>query len=684
MNRLRTLHGALSALALTTVLVVFGVVSACSRTSSEKADDYDEATKKFGVFVSSGRFESADSLVRAEYAAAMATGDSDRWCGSKVHEAVLNYYLYRPDAMLVAIDSATGWLDRQPETPTRMMMLQKVLQAKGTVYSHFYNNPDSAILYLTRGAEAAEKTGNRKEHALALANVADAYKLASRLDMAADFYHRAILEADTAGFTPEDYVSLYGGLATVYTGLRDFNNSAVWWKRTMDLWPRMIPFEKFNNLNNYGTDFYYRRDFAGALKTFKRLDNYLDSLPSADWEKNFVAVNMADCYLQLGMTDSVERLIPDSYRYFTEEQPNPVAVSYLHTLMMRRAWQRGNRAQVEHLIAVHPFSDTLRPEMQLLRLEFLSDYYGESGNPVKALDSYRRFKTLEDSIRSVAVSQSIAANRMAYERDRSVLSLKAENALQEGRIMRLLAIIGFVIALLLVIVGAVLVNRRRVLRREEKMLAKIAALRTETVRSRITPHFIYNALNHEIRNRDAGRESRLEAIVSLLRHQQFVASDIVTTLDKELEFTDNYISVQSDNYEGRFDYIREIADGLDPERLRIPSMFIQILVENAFKHAFPGVAPDETCRLMVCVRQPAPDRVTVSVFNTTPPGGGTALFPSTGTGLRVIMETIRMIRERDNVEIAFNLTMQTLAPDGSETGCLATYTIPLKWMEIEN
>ena len=609
---------------------------------------------------------------------------ADRWCGSKVHEAVLNYYLYRPDAMLVAIDSATGWLDRQPETPTRMMMLQKVLQAKGTVYSHFYNNPDSAILYLTRGAEAAEKTGNRKEHALALANVADAYKLASRLDMAADFYHRAILEADTAGFTPEDYVSLYGGLATVYTGLRDFNNSAVWWKRTMDLWPRMIPFEKFNNLNNYGTDFYYRRDFAGALKTFKRLDNYLDSLPSADWEKNFVAVNMADCYLQLGMTDSVESLIPDSYRYFTEEQPNPVAVSYLHTLMMRRAWQRGNRAQVEHLIAVHPFSDTLRPEMQLLRLEFLSDYYGESGNPVKALDSYRRFKTLEDSIRSVAVSQSIAANRMAYERDRSVLSLKAENALQEGRIMRLLAIIGFVIALLLVIVGAVLVNRRRVLRREEKMLAKIAALRTETVRSRITPHFIYNALNHEIRNRDAGRESRLEAIVSLLRHQQFVASDIVTTLDKELEFTDNYVSVQSDNYEGRFDYIREIADGLDPERLRIPSMFIQILVENAFKHAFPGVAPDETCRLMVCVRQPAPDRVTVSVFNTTPPGGGTAMFPSTGTGLRVIMETIRMIRERDNVEIAFNLTMQTLAPDGSETGCLATYTIPLKWMEIEN
>ena len=142
MNRLRTLHGALSALALTTVLVVFGVVSASSRTSSEKADDYDEATKKFGVFVSSGRFESADSLVRAEYAAAMATGDSDRWCGSKVHEAVLNYYLYRPDAMLVAIDSATGWLDRQPETPTRMMMLQKVLQAKGTVYSHFYNNPD--------------------------------------------------------------------------------------------------------------------------------------------------------------------------------------------------------------------------------------------------------------------------------------------------------------------------------------------------------------------------------------------------------------------------------------------------------------------------------------------------------------------------------------------------------------
>ncbi len=682
MNSLWTLRGAPKTLILLAGLSVLFIVASCTHSSSGTAEDYDAVTKQFGSLVSAGRFESADSLVRAERAEGLAAGDSERWCSSKVHEAVLNYYLYQPREMLVAVDSATSWLDRHEPTPARMMMLQKVLQAKGTVYSHFYNNSDSAIYYLTRGAEAAEKTGNRKEYALALANVADAYKLASRLDMATDFYHRAILEADTAGFAPEDYISLYGGLATVYTGLRDFENSSVWWKKTMDLWPRMIPFEKFNNLNNYGTDFYYRRDFEGALKTFSRLDNYLDSLPSADWEKNFVAVNLADCYLQLGMTDSVADLIPSSYTYFTEVQPNPVAVSYLHTLMMRRDWQKGDNASVDRLIAQHPFSDTLRPEMQLLRLEFLSDYYQSAGRPVQAMSAYRQFKELEDSIRSVAVSQSIAANRMAFERDSDVLRLKAANAVQEGRILRLLAIIGFVIALLLVIVGLVLVNRRRVRLREEKMLDKIAALRTETVRSRITPHFIYNALNHEIRNRDNGRDSHLEAIVSLLRHQQFVASDIVTTLDKELEFTDNYILVQSDNYVGRFRYEQQLDDGLDTSKLRIPSMFLQILVENAFKHAFPGVAEDRECQLLIRVSLLDSETVEVSVFNTEPTGSPQPA-PSTGTGLRVIMETIRMIKKRQHADIRFSMNLNAPAPDSFTTpGCLAAYQIPLKWMKI--
>ncbi len=659
---------------------LFLCLYSCSKRPEVDADSLAAMNERFSAMMASGEYDRADSMINAERSIACETDDSDRWCATKVQEAVLNYYLCRPDGMLSAIDSAVSYLDRMPETVVRLRMHQKALQAKGTVYTQFYFNPDSATYYLTAGADMAERAGDRKAYALALANAADAFKTNSQLDKASDYYHRAILEADTAGFLPQDYISLYGGLATVYTGLRDFENSAIWWKKTMALWPSMIPYEKFNNLNNYGNDFYYRGDYAGALNVFRRLDHYLDSLPSATWEKNFVSVNLADCYLRLGMADSVKDILPAASRYFTEEQANPVAMSYIHTLQMRKAWLNGDNNEVDRLIGQHPFSDTLRPEMQLLRLEFLTDYYDDIDNKSKAFGTLRQYEQIDDSLRSVTVSQSIAARRFEYERDADLLRLKAANAEQGSRIMRLLAVIAVIIVVLLTVIGIVLISRRNIRRREERMLEKIASLRSESIRSRITPHFIYNALNHEIRNRDAGMPSRLESIVSLLRQQQFVASELLTSLEKEIEFTDAYIAVQSDNLQGRLDYKLSIEDGLDPAALRMPSMLLQILVENAFKHAFPSIQPPEPCLLSIRVYKEG-DEVHIEVFNSTSPDSPTSGLPPKGTGLRIIMETIRILKEKHQVDIHFTLNLNHKTATDGVSGCLASYTIPYQWMK---
>lgn len=656
---------------------------ACSDSANSSHDgELEKASLEFTRLISSGRMASVDSLINAEREAAAEKGDSDIWCNSKVHQAVACYYLSQPDGMLVNIDSAMTYLTRKPSTHSRDMMLQKVLQAKGTVYSQHYYNPDSAIYYLQRGADVAERTGDLKAYALALSNVADAYKSDSRLDKAADLYHKAILVADSAGFRPEDYISLYGGLATVYTGLRDFENSAVWWNKTMELWPRMIPFEKFNNLNNYGNDFYFRRDYKGALDVFLRLDAYLDSLGNPEWEKNFVAINLSDCRLRMNQPDSINEILPRALQYFTEVQPNPVAVSYAHTLQMRQAWMKGERAETDRLISEHPWSDTLRPEMSLLRLEVLSGYYGDTGRPDEALKWSELYHALNDSLRSLAVNQNIAARRYGYQRDTEVLRLRTENAEKNQKILRQTVIIVAVIAILLIIVFAAILFRRKAMRREERMLDKIATLRADSCRQRITPHFIYNALNHEIMNRASGAESRLDDIVRLLRQQQFVASELVTTLAAELSFTGSYIAIQSDNYRQRLSYELSIADNLDPEHLRIPSMLIQILVENAFKHAFPRTGAEEMCRLSIRVRQTDETFVCVEVFNSMPASGsgGISDTAGSGTGLRVIIETIRLINRQEQAGIDFNIDFNYHGPLGE--GCLASYIIPYRWMQI--
>lgn len=78
----------------------------------------------------------------------------------------------------------------------------------------------------------------------------------------------------------------------------------------------------------------------------------------------------------------------------------------------------------------------------------------------------------------------------------------------------------------------------------------------------------------------------MKSIVALLRHQQYVAEEMVITLADELKFVDDYVTVEQDAIEGETIYEVVVNDGIDPSRVWIPSMFLQILAENAFKHGF--------------------------------------------------------------------------------------------------
>lgn len=618
-----------------------------------------------------GNIDKAMSMTEQLKSDAVKKGDSALWSEAMVQQGVNSYYQGNPPGVLAAADSAIRWLENHPDFPSRARILAKAYQTKGAYYDQYYFNADSTALYFRKAVDQVELSGLHTDLPQAYANYANALRMGAALDSAALYYHRAISIADSLGLETTHYIPLYNGIASVFTDMRDFENSAIWWRKSMDVMDSMDQFDKFNTLTGIGNDHYYQNDYQGAQEVFTRLKKMLDSVPGSEWEKMFTNVNLADTYIRLGKVKEGEEILDGAAKYFMTDQPNPMVTSYIQTLRMRAATARGDFAGGLDLARQYPEADTLRLEQHLARLKAMEELYSNSGNHREAYATRCRYDHLNDSLRSYRLSQQISALNAMYQRDQRILHLKAGNTRQQAHIYKLTAAIAIALVVIVGLILIVVVRRINVRKREEKMMNKIITLRQENLRNRVTPHFIYNALNHELLNKKNGKPSHLDSLVDLIRKQQILASEILIPFSEKLKFTDDYIRVISDNGRGTLKYNCQIDPAINPD-FSFPSMTLQILVENAFKHGFTTLQPDSERILNIAVSREANGHITVSVFNNY--GDATSGVEKGGTGLRVVLETIRLLNEHNRGQIHFNIEMHAQL-DGIN-GCNATITLP--------
>lgn len=183
------------------------------------------------------------------------------------------------------------------------------------------------------------------------------------------------------------------------------------------------------------------------------------------------------------------------------------------------------------------------------------------------------------------------------------------------------------------------------------------------LKSQINPHFIFNSLNNirslVIENPEKARDM-ITHLSGLLRYSvQFNAREKVK-LEDELEVVQNYLNLESIQFEDRLRYALEIK----PETMdmAIPPMAIQLLVENAIKHGISNLPDGGLIRIKSYLEN---QQLIVEVINT-----GQLKEKADGTG-------IGMKNASDRLKLLFgklsNLTIQNLDQEHVE----ARFTIPL-------
>lgn len=169
----------------------------------------------------------------------------------------------------------------------------------------------------------------------------------------------------------------------------------------------------------------------------------------------------------------------------------------------------------------------------------------------------------------------------------------------------------------------------------KQMQALILRAELDALKSQINPHFLFNSLNtvHGLVTKDpsAARDLLIE-LSDVLRYALGHSGRDLVPLAHELEFLDAYRALLIARH-GRGLRI-EIESMTDAERLRLPPMSLQLLVENAVRHN----RTREDDPLIVRVR-----RSGVGVVVTNPLKPRHSANPGAGTGLSNLVQRYRLL-----------------------------------------
>lgn len=569
------------------------------------------------------------------------------------------------DSMDAASRRVKVFLDqRQGDKSEAMRRLRaEWLKAQGVYYTALKGQPDSGLIYTELALEEMQDLEGVDElRVLAMANRADFYRQLGQLDRSADGYLQALQTADSAGIGDTLKIPLMLGISTVYTFMGDYPNSHRWWEQLTTLLPVMKRNDQFIYYNNLGNDHFFQSNYQEARDCFIRAAELVKDDEDKKWDYYTALGNLGEIFICLQQADSARQLIHQADSFF--RQVNfPTLIYYMATSRMELMMLEGDIHGAQAIAASSPKDDVSLPAAKVLRLKALEQLMKKTGRWREAADVHEELHHLNDSIQTAQSAIRMSTQLLQYKHDKQLMMQQQEIDHQQMKAQLAWAL--FAVAILIVIVLIVLYQLRRRRQRLQEMTTQqqIIMLRMENTRNRITPHFIYNALSHEMLEQMEGRSVDLNALTQLLRRGVDQADMLKTTLSEELRFVDFYVEIESRQMGDSLHYKKIIANDVNPADVSLPAMTIQIFVENAIKHGLQRQGGEITIHVS---RQEGSTLIEV-IDNGQ---GLKQSIPMEHTGMKVVRQTIQMLNEHNRQRITFGIG------NWQPSGCRAWLLIP--------
>ena len=349
-------------------------------------------------------------------------------------------------------------------------------------------------------------------------------------------------------------------------------------------------------LNNIGLSYFYDRTQDSALAYFCQA-RAIGARINSPYILGLSENNMG-MVLEFGFGSSdqqVESHYLNSLLYY--KQCGSAKIQFVYAALATFYLSHGNHDEAE--IYLSQFMEIARAtgsRFLICRALYLYSQFYESKKDFEQAYHYQELYIYElDTLHQNANSSTIAEMEMRFQsklNQKRIESLAQQNEIGQLRVTESRYYIGILALLLVFCLSLIFLivrsNRLKALRFKTELDRKLLVSNMQSLRAQMNPHFVFNALNaiqglvntHE--NTKASRYltkfSKLAR--GILTHSEFNH----VRLEEEIEFIRNYIEVQSLRFSDGFSYQTEVVHEDEISDLKIPSMILQPIIENAIDH----------------------------------------------------------------------------------------------------
>ena len=381
-------------------------------------------------------------------------------------------------------------------------------------------------------------------------------------------------------------------------------------------------------------------------------------------------LNLADVYLNLDSLDESLECLDEVEPFFLHNNDRS-ALYYCRTIRLGIATRRGDTAMAARLIADEKNEGLMPYSLVNIRNGYLMKFYEHTGNYRKAYNILRESNDYTDSLehnrsnmRSAEIMARFTTDTLRLHHD---LAMEHKNAELQHANFVMASSIAVAVAMVLLLAMWYMYMRKKSFENQ----LNVMHLKLNNVRNRISPHFMFNVLNNKILNSDQKEASELMELAKLIRTNLDMSSMPSTQLDRELDFVDQYIRVERYLLGDDFSYSVDVAEDVKASEVSLPSMFVQILAENAIVHGLKGKQGAKNLNIKVNRN----GRCTIITVTDNGLGFNAGRAMRKGTGLGIISQTIAVVNERNSQKMRFNIN-NVVDADGNVKGCRSTLRVP--------
>lgn len=544
------------------------------------------------------------------------------------------------------------------------IILADAYNNEGVYYSNSLNDKKNAIINFKKAYQLLLNAPQNNPHKITdlSINIADCYHLAGEYNKASFWYRKTLLFTDSLKLKGFE-MPIYSGLAKLYLDIGNYSMSNQYFNLAENYIESCTDYEKFFFFNSRGNYYFFTKEYENALHWFFKAYDIIDE----DFCRITSSCNIGEVYLYLNNVDSAENYI-NKAELISKKIGDRSAKYYIKGLEVQLKIMKNRISEAETLINdLNSNYKSISPEYIYLQNKRMKMLYEAKGEYKKAYIYNQKMQEYDDSLRNLKIINMVSENDLRYKNDTTIFNKNKKIEISEKKILKMRYILTVsILAIILMLVLFALIytlNKKKQEKRHNMMLATLNRFKVENIKSRISPHYIFNVINALMPGLRNHQELQypIRCMVRLLRNGLSAGNNTTVELAKEMEYVNDYVML----YRLYKDNIPEITWNIDSEinaeTYIIPTMIIQIPVENAVKYAFENI---ENPELTIDIRNNHGTEIIIKdngigfdidTVNTDKTEHGTN-EKGTGTGLKAIREMLNLFNISKNNKIIFEIS----------------------------